>query len=855
MVFAFGHSVDGALGLGSREMGPIVTTPTLVDFFFDRLISVSCVACGGDLMAGAHSAAVSTDGCVYTWGVGIALGNGSVRSHAEPQLIEFPGIEAPMSTTGGEQQNGESHAATSAAKMESVACGGGFCVAVSDTGHAFAWGKWSDGRLGLGKIPVLNQTSRKYGRRRQFQSFQLTPKQIVWGDPKRTSWCFLKISCGEAHCIGLARDGTILSWGRGNHGQLGHGTTGDLLTPVEVAIANERQLKWRDVAAGENWSMALDVHGRVWTWGACGGAVLGHGSGASKTAIITETILQRHHRLLKQASTKSEIAPPPMPQLNWMRPQLVPSFGNGGIQIQQLSAGLEHAAAVSVNGDLYQWGESNGFSSLPTLLRSATTTTKRAQVSSSSDSDIGAEIVERVACGGNQVIVFTSGTFLARSMQHLHRQCEMLSSEHQELDRDAYNEVTSQLATDMALLVSGKRLFAHKLLLARRSEVFRDLILDEQRNHHHSALPARGGGEDQQQFVMELLLPQLRYDVARILLEYIYTDNFSSMLDPQSYLIRDVLRAAQRFKLPHLEKLCRDSLLESSSFSSAPAVVLPLDGADPASMKETGSGNGGDGERTLNDDLKYAFGDSTWSDATLVAEGKEIAVHRCVLIARSEYFRALFEFQLKHEHRPSGFTKRAVIDVDESYLGMLRILNFIYHDHVTLPTKNVRDDDDDEGHRHDSEETEQLLEDLIAADKYGLVRLKRLCEHAIQVDMASCLEVLAVADLVSAAHLKQVSKESVSLCSLPRTSFLRLTVRVCCPTEHCMHQVSLAFLQSNLPVVMLEPAFRRFRDDFPHLLEELYLNIRMASTNESLLRVSGTLLFPIEILGGFVRVS
>ncbi|KAF1330377.1 Transmembrane protein, partial [Globisporangium splendens] len=751
MVFAFGQSVDGALGLGdASSMNSYVRAPRLVDFFFDNLISVSCIACGGDPMAGAHSAAVSTDGRVYTWGVGTALGNGSIRSHSEPQFVRFPELEV-LDTNGEEvQRQGENETRIYAPpKIESIACGGGFCVAVSDTGHAFAWGKWSDGRLGLGKIPILNQSSRKFGRRRQFQSFQLTPKQLILPTRPQPSSSmsrslFLKVSCGDAHCVALMRDGAILTWGRGNHGQLGHGTAHNSLAPVEVAIAKEPDLVWRDVVADENWSMALDVHGHVWTWGACGGTVLGHGNGVSKTAVVTETILQRHHRLLKQASTKSEITPPPLPELNWMRPQLVPSFGNGGIEIQQISAGLQHAAVVSTNGDLYQWGEKNGWSSLPTLVHAGRESKIGNSSSAVGSSTIGTEIVERVVCGGNQVIVFTSGTFLARSLQQLYRRCELLSSDHQELGQSAFKEVTSQLATGIVLLISGKRLFAHQFLLARRSRVLRDLILDEQRNQYASSSTG-DDSDNEHSVVMELLLPQLRYDIAQILLECMYTDNFSAKLDPQSYLVRDVLRAAQTFELPSLEMICRDILDGSSAFGAGIELF-------PSKEKELANEANKLGERrTLNRDFHFALGNATFSDTTIVAEGKEIPVHRCVLIARSEYFRALLGFHVKQH---GGQQQKKVIHVDESYLGMLRILKFIYNDHVTASHSK----DDDDRVEQESDATEQLIEDLIAADKYGLARFKRLCEHSIHVNVANCLDVLAVADLVSAVHLKQVRK-------------------------------------------------------------------------------------------------
>lgn len=720
MVFAFGHAVDGALGLGPLHgLGhqTIVAEPRLLTYFFDQLITIQSIACGGDLVVGSHSAAVDTDGSVYTWGTGVALGNRSVRSHSEPQRIDIPRLQSDFAL--------ENEA--SAPRIRSVACGGGFCVALAESGHAFAWGKWSDGRLGLGSVPILNQTSRKYGRRRQFQSLQLSPKQLGGRDR------FAKVACGEAHCVALTHTGALETWGRGAHGQLGLGSTKDALSPTLVTIA-DRELKWRDVAAGENWSMALDALGRVWTWGACGGPVLGTGA-AARAAVVTETILQHHYRVRKQPRTGATAPAPALPQLRWMRPQLVPSFGAHGVQIERLSAGRQHAAALSSTGDLYVWGDGDGFASLPQLVHTSVVSDGDRSVSAA----IGSEIVEYVVCGGDAVIAFTSGSFLARSMRALYEQCMQLAADHQQLEPSTVRDTIATLGIDVALLVAGKRLFAHKLVLAKRSAVLRDLIVTEQRTPS-----ARLPGEA---LVLELLLPQLRHDVATVLLEYMYTDNASRMLDPQSYLVRDVLRAARMLELHPLEQLCR-SLVDTSLMAVVHplnpfATPLPTSHAKDSSLEEP---------RSLTADLALALGDATWSDLSVIAEGRAIPAHRCVLTARSAYFRALLAFDARVSDSQTQTHVREV-RVDESYACALRVLTFIYGDRVTRTQQDATGMDKQS---RDDAATDELLEDLIAADKFGLVRFKRLCEHAVYVTPTNCLDVLAVADLVHAAHLKQV---------------------------------------------------------------------------------------------------
>jgi hypothetical protein len=229
------------------------------------------------------------------------------------------------------------------------------------------------------------------------------------------------------------------------------------------------------------------------------------------------------------------------------------------------------------------------------------------------------------------------------------------------------------------------------------------------------------------------------YDVAKLLLEFIYTENISLPLDPQSYLIRDLLRAAELYQLPKLERICKQLIKESQRSMDAELTLAGLLEEDNDMEQQ---------QHDLALDLDHAFSDPLWSDITFIAEEKEIYAHKSMLLARSDYFRAMFN---TNQHMQEC-TKR-IIHVEESYLGMLRILHFIYSDRV-IPTRRRNKDLDIE--EDQNQENDALLEDLIAADKYGLVRMKRICEHMIQVNMENCLDALVVADLVGANYLKQV---------------------------------------------------------------------------------------------------
>ncbi|KAG7398886.1 hypothetical protein PHYBOEH_010210 [Phytophthora boehmeriae] len=250
---------------------------------------------------------------------------------------------------------------------------------------------------------------------------------------------------------------------------------------------------------------------------------------------------------------------------------------------------------------------------------------------------------------------------------------------------------------------------------------------------------------------------------------------------------------------------------DHKQYSDDDVLAYPSDEDDQASSDFDGDISSSGDIRTLNDDMKLALSDEAWADVILLAEGRRIPVHRCMMIARSEYFRAVLSFQRSAMHLNADFP--TTIAVEDSYAGIVRVLRFIYYDQVVLPQS--ADDDrvariDSENGKSDMEDlaeeeaSDQLLEDLVAADKYGLERMMRLCEHAVCVTEANCLEVLAVAELVHAAHLKQIA---------------------------------MRFVQTHLAAITArQEEFNRFQADFPHLLEELYGNLRFVNHEEYLLR-------------------
>lgn len=94
------------------------------------------------------------------------------------------------------------------------------------------------------------------------------------------------VECGAFHCIALADDGTLYSWGDNRHGQLGDGTYTNRSTAVAVDMSGVLAGKTVvSVSAGSFYSMALTDDGLLFSWGSNNAGVLGDGSGLSTSPV------------------------------------------------------------------------------------------------------------------------------------------------------------------------------------------------------------------------------------------------------------------------------------------------------------------------------------------------------------------------------------------------------------------------------------------------------------------------------------------------------------------------------------------------------------------------------------------
>jgi hypothetical protein len=188
-----------------------------------------------------HTAAIKTDGTLWTWGYGGfgRLGNAQTTENIPTPVTTFSG-----GTNWKQVSSGNSHTA-----------------AIKTDGTLWIWGLGGLGVLGNARTTSVS-----------------TPVTTFAGG---TNW--KQVSSGNAHTAAIKTDGTLWIWGLA--GVLGNGATaGDISTPVTTFAGGTN---WKQVTAGSNNTAAIKTNGTLWLWGTST-ALLGiNATGARSTPITT----------------------------------------------------------------------------------------------------------------------------------------------------------------------------------------------------------------------------------------------------------------------------------------------------------------------------------------------------------------------------------------------------------------------------------------------------------------------------------------------------------------------------------------------------------------------------------------
>ncbi len=189
-VYAWGDQGTGQLGVITND---VRGTPTAVSDLplGDR---VSALAAGS-----VDGLAALRDGNVYDWG------DNGFGQLGRLDVGYFSSV--PVMVEGLPRADG----------VISVAAGDYFSLALTGSGHIYAWGQNNDGQLGTGN------------------NLDAGTAVAVQGQP--FGHRVVAVAAGGAHSLAVTANGRVYAWGQNDDGQLGDGTTHSSNVPLQVGRA------------------------------------------------------------------------------------------------------------------------------------------------------------------------------------------------------------------------------------------------------------------------------------------------------------------------------------------------------------------------------------------------------------------------------------------------------------------------------------------------------------------------------------------------------------------------------------------------------------------------------------------
>lgn len=257
-IYTFGYGGSRVNGMGCLGQGSMDSfkTPKLVE----SLIEDGCYA--SDVQVGEYSMTVlTTEGEVLTCGSGSygRLGNLETTDQLYLEPVELMGAEETVQIAGG-------HA---------------FSLALNTGGLIHAWGRNNEGQLGTGMGLAVDM-----------YAMESIPRPIE-GDleGRRVS----RIAAGHTHAAAVTADGELFTWGMNYTHE----------PKLESSLLHTKIV---DVACGQNYTLALDEEGRVYSMGKGKSGVLGLASTKSSAFPILVEGIPAEERVVKMSCGWAHVA-------------------------------------------------------------------------------------------------------------------------------------------------------------------------------------------------------------------------------------------------------------------------------------------------------------------------------------------------------------------------------------------------------------------------------------------------------------------------------------------------------------------------------------------------------------------
>jgi alpha-tubulin suppressor-like RCC1 family protein len=374
-VLCWGRSALGACGIDTPA-GALTTPVQPVGLSSGS--GVIAIAAGANV-----SIALKSTGAVLAWGNN---NNGQVGIGTQVQQ------NTPIGVTG--LDDGSGVVAISTAGVS----GANSAYALKSDGTVLGWGANASGQLGDGTTTT-----------------RTTPVQVMGlaGDAK-----VIAIAAGGSHVLALREDGSAVSWGSNDSGQLGDGTT----TSRQVAGPVSSTSGLTAVATGRAHSIALRADGTLVAWGTNGSGQLGDDTFMGSATPVMASGITGGVIAIAEGTNFSLALKSDGSVLAWgantngqlgdgttetrRTPVIVSGLGPGS-GIVAVAAGADHALALASDGTVLSWG-ANGNGQL-----GDGTTTRRLIPTQVSGLGTGSNVISISAAAQRSFVLEQDGSVLA----------------------------------------------------------------------------------------------------------------------------------------------------------------------------------------------------------------------------------------------------------------------------------------------------------------------------------------------------------------------------------------------------------------------------------------------------------
>jgi hypothetical protein len=559
----------------------------------------------------------------------------------------------------------------------------------------------------------------------------------------------------------------LFTFGRGDRGQLGHGTNENVFSPKIVDFFIEQHVKL--ISAGFAHTVVVTAHGEIYSFGLNENGQLGLGhqrnenipkrveseyffgqkvSGIACGAYHTLAIIGVEGKVFTwgkndkgQCGLNDGVTPKEFAVLT---PHEIVSFKN--TKIRQVAAGSEHSAAVDDLGYLYTWGngdvgqlgidvvedfmESNSDVSLkPTIQKSSPQRVKEALLN---------ERVVKVACGSFHTLVLTDQgemySFGLGDQGQLGQVAKtksytpgLVRGDHQNIPPASDTSAPQTKPKRIFLIAAGGR---HCLAATGYIPIF--VASDSTYSKDFQKLVNSKDFSDVQIFLTSLDNNNMVSETSQFYSHKI----FLSRSEKLRRLLTNDLKGTDSLRLN--EKISKDAFFDILKFLYTDRISETADtfGNFQSKYKNEIERSGylsfNEIGKTLQNYLQHYINNSSLSDVRFRCEdGVIVFGHKAILGARSEPFRALFLGGFKES------TQNEISLPIKSKVWLL-IMQYVYTDTVEITP-------------------EESVELLMNASKYQVERLKNICEEFIEsgVDIENVAWLYEIADLYNAQQLKK----------------------------------------------------------------------------------------------------